>query len=174
VNSGRCYIREPGLDGLLREAVSRGFLRATTDAVKESDAVIIAVPTPVRGGAADLSYLKGALLAVREGQHGGLLVVIESTIPPGTTVNFAKPLLEESGLRVEEDFYLAHVPESIAPGRAIHELLNEPRVVGGVGPRSTEKALELYSRVDPKLHPTDATTVLIDTSNTVTNLTRCA
>jgi len=161
VNSGRCYIKEPVLDVLLREAVSKGFLSATTDAVeavKESDAVVIAVPTPVRDGVADLSYLKEALLAVQESLRRGLLVVIESTIPPGTTVGFAKPLLEESGLRVEEDFYLAHVPERIAPGKAIHELLHEPRVVGGVGPRSTEKALELYSRVNSKLYPTDATT----------------
>jgi UDP-N-acetyl-D-mannosaminuronic acid dehydrogenase len=161
VNSGRCYLKEPGLDVLLRDAVSKGFLRTTTEAVKavrESDAVVIAVPTPVRDGVADLSYLREALLAVREGLHKGLLVVIESTIPPGTTVGFAKPLLEESGLRVEEDFYLAHVPERIAPGRAIEELLNMPRVVGGVGPRSTEKALELYSRVNAKPLPTDATT----------------
>jgi len=161
VNSGRCYLREPGLDILLRDAVSKGFLRATTEAtraVRESDAVVIAVPTPVRDGVADLSYLREALLAVREGLHRGSLVVIESTIPPGTTVGFAKPLLEESGLRVEEDFYLAHVPERIAPGRAIEELLNMPRVVGGVGPRSTEKALELYSRINAKPLPTDATT----------------
>jgi len=160
VNGGRCYIREPGLDDLLRDAVSRGFLRATTnavEAVRESDAVVIAVPTPVRGDVADLSYLKEALLAVREGLHRGLLVIIESTIPPGTTVGFAKPLLEGSGFRVEEDFHLAHVPERIAPGRAIEELLNVPRVVGGVGPRSTEKALELYSRINPKLYLTDAT-----------------
>jgi len=161
VNSGRCYIREPGLDVLLREAVSRGVLRATSDAVEavsESDAVIIAVPTPVRDGVADLSSLKQALLAVRKGLHRDLLVVIESTIPPGTTVGFAKPLLEESGLKAEEDFYLAHVPERIAPGKAIHELLHEPRVVGGVGARSTERALELYGRVNSKLYPTDATT----------------
>jgi len=161
VNSGSCYLREPGLDVLLRDAVSKGLLRATTDAVKavgESDAAIIAVPTPVRSGVADLSYLREALLAVRRSLHRGLLVVIESTVPPGTTIGFAKPLLEESGFHVEEDFFLAHVPERIAPGRAIHELLNEPRVVGGVGPKSTEKAIELYSRVNPKLYPIDATT----------------
>jgi UDP-N-acetyl-D-mannosaminuronic acid dehydrogenase len=136
-------------------------LSATTDALKavrESDAVVIAIPTPFRDGVADLSYLGEALLAVQEGLHRGLLVVIESTIPPGTTTGFAKPLLEESGLRVEEDFYLAHVPERIAPGKAIEELLNMPRVVGGVGPRSTEKALELYSKVNAKLLPTDAIT----------------
>jgi len=161
VNSGRCYIREPGLDVLLRDVVSRGLLRATTDvveAVRESDAVIVAVPTPVRDGVTDLSYLRAALEGVRRGLHRGLLVVIESTVPPGTTAGFARSLLEESGYRVEEDFFLAHVPERIAPGRAIEELLNVPRVVGGVGPKSTEKAVELYSKVNPKLLPTDATT----------------
>ena len=161
INTGKCYIREPGLDILLRESVSKGLLRATTDAVKaikQCDAVIIAVPTPVKQGVMDLSYLKDALVTVKKGQHKGMLVVIESTIPPGTTVNLAKPILEESGLKVEKDFYLAHVPERIAPGRAIYELLHEPRVVGGVGPRSTEKALELYSKVNSNLYPTDATT----------------
>lgn len=161
VNNGRCYLREPGLEALLRDVVSKGFLRATTDAlraIRESNAVIIAVPTPVKNGVADLSYLREALETVKKGLHRDLLVVIESTIPPGTTVSFAKPLLEESGLRVEEDFYLAHVPERIAPGKAIDELLNVPRVVSGVGPRSTEKALELYRRVNPNLYPTDATT----------------
>jgi len=149
------------LDELLRDVVSRGLLRATTDAVKavrESDAVIIAVPTPVKNGIADLSYLRDALITVRMGLHRGQLVVIESTVPPGTTIGLAKPLLEESGLKVEEDFYLAHVPERIAPGKAIDELLNMPRVVGGVGPKSTEKAPELYSRVNSKPQPTDATT----------------
>ncbi|HDN01767.1 MAG TPA: nucleotide sugar dehydrogenase, partial [Candidatus Bathyarchaeota archaeon] len=161
VNSGRCYIKEHGLDVLLRDAVSKGLLRATTDvveAVRQRDAVIIAVPTPIKDGVADLSYLRDALEAVKKGLYRGMLVVIESTIPPGTTIGFAKPLLEESGLRVEEDFYLAHVPERIAPGKAIHELLHEPRIVGSVGTRSTEKALELYRKVNPNLYPTDATT----------------
>jgi len=161
VNSGSCSIREPGLDVLLCNVVSKRLLRATTDAVeavKEADAVLIAIPTPVRGGVTDLSYLREALEAVKKGLHTGLLVVIESTIPPGTTFGFAKPLLEESGLDAEKDFYLAHVPERIAPGKAIAELLNMPRIVGGVGPRSTEKALELYKRVNPNLYPTDATT----------------
>jgi len=161
VNSGRCYIREPGLDVLLCDAVSKGLLRATTDvvgAVSEAEAVIIAVPTPVKGDVVDLSYLRRAFEAVKKRLHKGLLVVVESTVPPGTTVGFAKPLLEESEFKVEEDFYLAHVPERIAPGKAIDELLNMPRVVGGVGPRSTERALELYGRVNSNLYPTDATT----------------
>jgi len=161
VNEGRCYIKEPGLPELLRVVVSKGLLRATTDgvsAVRESNAVVIAIPTPVRNGAVDLNYLRSALRVVRNGLHRGLLVAIESTVPPGTTVNFAKPFLEESGLRAEEDFYLAHVPERMAPSRALEELMKVPRVVGGVGSKSTEKALKLYSRVNPNLFPTDATT----------------
>lgn len=55
--------------------------------------------------------------------HKDLLIIIESTIPPGTTINVIKPFLEENELRVEKDFYLAYVPERIAPGKAIHELL---------------------------------------------------
>jgi UDP-N-acetyl-D-mannosaminuronic acid dehydrogenase len=146
---------------LLRNAVSKGLLRATTDAVRavrESDTVIIAVPTPFKGWVADLSHLRDALESVKEGMHKGLLIVVESTVPPGTTVGLAKPLLEGSGLRTEEDFYLAHVPERIAPGKAVEELLSMPRVVGGVGPRSTEKAVELYNKINLRLYPTDATT----------------
>jgi len=161
VNAGRSYIREPGLDKMLKDAVARGALSATTDAasaVERSDAVIIAVPTPVKNGIADLTYLREAIDAVKRGIHKDLLVVIESTIPPGTTTNIVKPALEETGMKVGRDIYLAHVPERIAPGKAVEELLNAPRVIGGADPNSTEKALQLYSGVNPRLLPTDATT----------------
>jgi UDP-N-acetyl-D-mannosaminuronic acid dehydrogenase len=161
VNAGRSYIREPYLNEMLRDSVARGLLSATTDAVaavRQSDAVVIAVPTPVKNGVADLTYLREALDAVRQGIHRDLLIVIESTIPPGTTVGIAKPMLEETGMKVGQDIYLAHVPERIAPGKAVEELLNVPRVVGGADPRSTEKAIQLYSKVNPHLQPTDATT----------------
>jgi UDP-N-acetyl-D-mannosaminuronic acid dehydrogenase len=161
VNAGRSYIREPYLNEMLRDSVARGLLSATTDAVatvRQSDAVIIAVPTPVKNGVADLTYLREALDAVRKGIHRDMLIVIESTIPPGTTVGIAKPMLEETGMKVSQDIYLAHVPERIAPGKAIEELLNAPRMVGGADPRSTEKAIQLYSKVNPHLQPTDATT----------------
>ena len=161
VNAGRSYIREPYLNEMLRDSVARGLLSATTDAVaavRQSDAVIIAVPTPVKNGVADLTYLRETLDAVRKGIHRDLLIVIESTIPPGTTVGIAKPMLEETGMKVGQNIYLAHVPERIAPGKAVEELLNAPRVVGGADPRSTEKAIQLYSKVNPHLQPTDATT----------------
>jgi len=162
VNRGVSYIREPGLDQLLRKAVAEGRLRATSnvnEALSVCDVVLVNVPTPVRGGVADLSYVTDVLVKVSERLRKDMLVVVESTVPPGTTGGLARRVLEEgSGLRVEEDFYLAHVPERIAPGRAVEELLNAPRVVGGVGPRSTEAALAVYSRVNPNVIPSDSTT----------------
>ena len=161
VNSKICYIKEPGLEETLQNVVSKGLLSATTDGIKavtESDAVIVAVATPATRNAIDLSSLTLALEVISKGLHEGQLVSIESTVPPGTTLNLAKPILEKRGLRVEEDFYLAHVPERVASGKALNELLNIPRIVGGVGPKSTQKAIELYSKVNPKLLPTDSTT----------------
>jgi UDP-N-acetyl-D-mannosaminuronic acid dehydrogenase len=85
--------------------------------------------------------------------------ITRSTIPPGTTVDIVKPMLEETGMKVGQDIYLAHVPKRIAPGKAVEELLNAPGVMGGADPRSTEKAIQLYSKVNPHLQPTDASTV---------------
>ena len=161
LNNGRSYIREPHLEELLKEAVSKGAFKATLDgnkAVREANAIVIAVPTPERHGTIDLTFLQKALEVIRNNLRRGTLVIVESTIPPGTTLNFIKPYLEESGLKVEEDFFLAHVPERIAPGKAIDELVNVPRVVGGVGPKSTKKAFELYSHVNQNLLVTDVTT----------------
>mgnify|MGYP001772473709 CR=1 FL=1 len=162
VNRGVSYIKEPGLGELLREAVAGGRLRATADAdeaLSVCDVVLVDVPTPVRGGVADLSYVVDVLGRVSRRLRRGMLVVVESTVPPGTTAGLARRVLEEgSGLRVEVDFYLAHVPERIAPGRAVEELLNMPRVVGGVGPRSAEAAVGVYGRVSSRLYVTDATT----------------
>ncbi|MEB3773575.1 MAG: nucleotide sugar dehydrogenase [Desulfurococcales archaeon] len=162
INRGVSYINEPGLGGLLAEVVSRGLLSATTDidtALDGSDAVLIDVPTPIKNGVADLSYVADVSRAISRRLRRGMLVVVESTLPPGATGGLVRGVLEEgSGLRVGEDFYLAHVPERIAPGRALEELSRVPRLVGGVDARSTERALELYSRVNPNLLPTDATT----------------
>ena len=162
INRGNSYLREPGLDKLLEKVVASGKLRATTDAgeaLNICEVVLVDVPTPVRNGVADLSYVADVLSKVSRKLRRGMLVVIESTVPPGTTAGLARKVLEKSsGLRAEADFFLAHAPERIAPGRAIDELLSVPRIVGGVGPRSTEAAFSLYSRVNPNILKTDATT----------------
>ncbi len=161
INKGKSYINEPGLQEILEKAVKEGRLKATTslkDAINKCSAVLIDVPTPVRRFKVDLSYLDAVLRDLSKLLRKGMLVVVESTIPPGTTKNFVAKRLASSGLTVEKDYYLAHVPERIAPGKTLYELTNEPRIVGGYGPESTEKALKLYEIINNNLYPTDATT----------------
>ncbi|MEM4523015.1 MAG: nucleotide sugar dehydrogenase [Nitrososphaeria archaeon] len=162
INRGLSYLTEPGLGELLASVVSKGKLRATTvaeDALEFCDVILIDVPTPIKAGIVDLSYIANVSESIAKKLHKDMLVVVESTVPPGTTNGLVRRMLEgRSGLKSDEDFYLAHAPERIAPGRAIEELLHTPRVVGGVGPRSTERASEVYRRVSSKLLLTDATT----------------
>lgn len=163
VSEGKSPFKEPSLANLLTKVVAEERLKLSNDvtsATKQSHIVIVAVPTPIRSdySRVNLNYITCALNDIKAGLHRGQLIVIESTIPPGTTLSFVKPLLEESGLKVGVDIYLAHVPERIAPGRAVEELLNSPRVVGGADPESTRRAIEVYSKVNPNLYPTDATT----------------
>ncbi|MEM1713442.1 MAG: nucleotide sugar dehydrogenase, partial [Desulfurococcaceae archaeon] len=162
IRRGISYLKEPHIDRLLVQVLTENKFKVYSniiEALKQCNVIFIDVPTPVREGIADLSHVVDATKNISKVLNREMLVVVESTIPPGTTNGIIRGILERSSeLKVEEDFYLAHAPERIAPGRAIEELLHAPRVVGGVGPRSTEKALEVYGRVNPNLLPTDATT----------------
>jgi len=161
LNQGITPIKEPGLDAMLKNALRNGNFCATlngVEAVKKSDVVVITVPTPIENGKINFKYLIAALKTVNKGIHKDMLIVVESTIPPTTTERIVKPIIESSGLKVEKDVYLAHVPERIAPGNSIRELQTIPRIIGGVGQKSACKALEVYGKVNPNLVITDATT----------------
>ena len=163
VNSGVSPVEEPGLQELVRRNVLAGRLKALLSSqvdLCEMDAVIISVQTPIyKDRRPNLTYLKRALGDVGRGCHIGMLVIVSSTIPPGTMANLVKPMLESlSGLNVESDFYLAYVPERIAPGRALQEFVENPRLVGGVGPNSTRVAAELFRTVCKNVIETDAAT----------------
>ncbi|MDW8034703.1 MAG: nucleotide sugar dehydrogenase, partial [Nitrososphaerota archaeon] len=161
INRGVAYIKEPNLSKLLTDTISSKKFNASTSiegAIRECDVALICVPTPVKKGIVDLSHIINVLQTISKNLRRDMLIVIESTVPPGTTCGLAKKILEDSGLRAERDFYLAHVPERIAPGKAIQELLYAPRVVGGVGPKSTKRAMEVYSKINTNLLATDATT----------------
>ena len=85
--------------------------------------------------------------------------MLESTVSPGCTLDVLMPVLEKSGLRAGEDFYLAHCPERVLPGQIIHELKHNSRVIGGVNRKSAEKGRELYSVfVEGEMFLTDTTT----------------
>ncbi len=147
INSGTAAINEPGLGDLVAQAVADGHLTATSsfDPVKEADVVIVTVGTPMDdAGEPDTTQVSQACRQVAQNLQPGQLVVLKSTVPPGTTEGIAQPILEESGLQAGKDFFLAFCPERLAEGRALHELQVLPVVVGGVDQESTTRAGDFW------------------------------
>ncbi len=151
INRGESPIGEPGLHELVRHAVEKRRLRAVLsaeEATQESDVVIVVVQTPIDGEKRpDLSALKSACRDVAAGLKKGQLVIIESTIPPGTTRRVVAPLLEGSGLKAGEDFLLAYSPERAIPTRTLQEIQSNARIVGGINEMSARAAAELYRSI---------------------------
>jgi len=118
------------------------------------DAVIICVPTPLaHQREPDLAYVDSAGRSLAAVLREGQLVVLESTTYPGTTRDRLGPILEESGLRAGTDFHLAFSPERIDPGRTDHTIRTTPKLVGGITPECTERAVELYSQICDQVVP---------------------
>jgi len=144
---------EPGLEELLQKVVSAGKFRCTSDFSKiaELDAVTLSIQTPFLNKEdllPDFSALKEGIRQTGKHLEPGMLVVLESTVTPGTTVGMARELLEqESGLAAGTDFALAHAPERVMVGRLIRNIREHDRCVGGIDEVSTRRAAELYSPV---------------------------
>jgi len=163
INNGLSPVNEPGLSKLVKRNVEAGRLRATqntTEALSQADSVIISVQTPIdKKKKPNLRFLEKALKKIGRNLKKGTLVVISSTVPPGTMLGKVKSTLESlSGLKAETDFYLTYVPERIAPGKALKEFVESPRLIGGIGPNSTKLATELFRTVCKKVIETDAST----------------
>ncbi|HEX5581466.1 MAG TPA: nucleotide sugar dehydrogenase, partial [Gemmatimonadaceae bacterium] len=144
--AGRSHIQDIS-DEALGEMLSAGRFEATTDEarLREADAISIAVPTPLsKTRDPDMSYVLSAADAVARNSHPGLLIVLESTTYPGTTRELMLPRLEECGLKVGEDVFLAFSPERVDPGNPVWHTKNTPKVVGGITPACTEVAAALY------------------------------
>lgn len=125
-------------------------LRMTTDAAPlgECEAVVICVPTPLASQREpDLTYVHAAVETIAGVLREGQLVVLESTTYPGTTREELLPVLERGGLRAGRDFHLAYSPERIDPGRSDNQIAETPKVVGGLTPACTERAVALYELV---------------------------
>ncbi|HPD37735.1 MAG TPA: nucleotide sugar dehydrogenase [Mesotoga infera] len=149
VNEGHNYIGDV-VNADLEKIVSDGHLRATADfdELGKCDVVAICVPTPLDiYKQPDLTYVINSTKDVAKRLHKDMLVVLESTTYPGTTEDVMKPILEETGLVCGKDFYLAFSPERVDPGNLRFKTKNTPKVVGGVGPESTEVAKLLYESV---------------------------
>lgn len=158
---GEIHIDEPGLRAFVTQALESGNLQIT-DEVVPAKYHAICVPTPfdTTTKKADLSYVESAAEAIVPHLRTGDTVILESTVPPGTTVELLPPILERSGLDAGSDFALVHCPETVLPGNIITELQQNDRIIGGVNGVSTEAAMRLYeSFVEGEIRMTaDATT----------------
>jgi UDP-N-acetyl-D-mannosaminuronic acid dehydrogenase len=143
------------------QALESGNL-AVSNEIVEAKYHIIAVPTPFdeESKEPDLRYVKAAGEAVAPSLRKGDTIILESTVPPGTTVETLQPALEQSGLEAGADFALVHCPETVLPGNIITELKQNDRIIGGVNGVSTQAAVRLYeSFVEGDIYTTeDATT----------------
>ena len=155
LNRGESYIEDVSSE-TLRTLVESGRVTATTDydAVREVDAILIALPTPLsRQREPDLRILVSAAEELATRLRPGQLVVLESTTYPGTTREQVLPPLERgSGLRAGQDFHLAFSPERVDPGREDWTTKNVPKVVGGIDEASTEAAAEFYASAMDTVH----------------------
>jgi len=177
LNQSEVHIHEPGLKTLVQAALKTGNLRVARQP-EPADVFIIAVPTPLSpvsgppSPKADLSYVIAAAESIVPHLRSGNLIILESTVPPRTTVDILVPILERSGIGVSagqfssapvhpstSTLYVAHCPERVLPGRILEELVCNDRVIGGVDQASAEMAKALYaSFVEGEIFLTDATT----------------
>jgi len=189
INNGGIHIEEPGLNTLVQAATNSGNLVVRREPEEADAFIIaVPTPLRAgeqRGGGAeesentrarssaprhhsahaplhkraDLSAVESAAESIVPVLKKGNLVILESTVPPTTTEELVAPILEHSGLKAGEDFYLAHCPERVLPGNILREIIENDRIIGGVVPESAQKAEELYSSfVSGRIYLTDATT----------------
>jgi UDP-N-acetyl-D-glucosamine dehydrogenase len=147
LNRGESHIDDVPSETLARH-VQAGMLAAASDydGVRDADAVLVALPTPLsKQREPDLSVVVGGVREVAKRLRPGHLVVLESTTYPGTTRECVLPILEQSGLEVGSDFFLAFSPERVDPGNRTWTMRNVPKVVGGISAACTRRAAELYA-----------------------------
>lgn len=158
INQGKIHIVEPGLQELCREVVEKGKLKAFSQPQK-SEVYLMVVPTPFKGDhEPDISYVEAATKAVIPLLKENDLYIIESTSPVGTTERMAQLIFSERP-ELKDKIYIAYCPERVLPGNVIYELVYNDRVIGGINPESTDKAIDFYKRfVKGELHKTNART----------------
>ena len=161
VNAGTSYIVDTASEEIA-SLVTTGRLAATNDfsVLAECDTINICVPTPLRKTKdPDMTFILAAVAEIKKYLHRGQLVILESTTYPGTTDELVLPALEEAGLRVGHDFFLAFSPERIDPGNKKYQTRNIPKVVGGVTAQCTQMAKALYEQSIDSVVPVSSTRV---------------
>ena len=157
LNNGELPFKEPGIEDLYLRAKDRFVARTEPVA---ADGFLIAVPTPLNPATkvSDLSYIKNAADMIAPHLRKGNLVILESTVPPGTSERVIIPRLEKSGVAIG-DFLYAHCPERAIPGRTLEEMVSNSRVIGGYDRDSTDQATFIYQTfVRGEIYQTDTRT----------------
>lgn len=145
LNAGHTTFKEDGLDELFQNALDAGIKFSTEYQI--TDTYIISVPTPYDkfSKKVDACYVVSAVRSILEVAPKGAVVVVESTVSPGTMEKFVRPTVEKSGLTVGKDIHLVHAPERIIPGNMVYELLHNNRTIGADERKIGEKIKEMYS-----------------------------
>ncbi|KKS97870.1 MAG: nucleotide sugar dehydrogenase [Candidatus Gottesmanbacteria bacterium GW2011_GWA2_43_14] len=144
---------------LKNKQIPRFTITSNKNLLKDCQVILISIPTPLLPDKSpDLSYLKQAVLEVSQRLSPGKLVVIESSVAPGTTADILQPILESSHLKAEKDFYLAYSPERVDPGNRSFNVNSIPKVVSGIGPLSLSLASAFYRQIVEKVVPVSNTT----------------
>ncbi len=154
INAGKSHIVDVSSENV-QKCLDGGNFHATTDfsELNKCDVIIICVPTPLRKTKdPDMSYILAAGEEIKKHARRGQLIILESTTYPGTTDEVLQPMIEEAGLKLDEDFLLAFSPERVDPGNPQFQTHNITKVVGGVGKDSTEIAAYLYSHIVDNVH----------------------
>ncbi|MBP6820640.1 MAG: nucleotide sugar dehydrogenase [Acidobacteria bacterium] len=161
INRGESYIPDVPTSHVA-ELVAAKKLSATTDfaLLKEQDIIIICVPTPLRKTKdPDVSYILAASEKIRGTMRPGQLIILESTTYPGTTDEVLKPIFDETGHKLDEDYFLAFSPERVDPGNEKFNTKNITKVVGGVTAISAEVAAAAYATIVNHVHPVSSARV---------------
>jgi len=159
LKQGKSYVEDISSE-TVQAALSSGRYTPSDDASQcnSFDVAIITVPTPLRDGIPDLSFVERACVTLGPCLKRGSLVVLESTTYPGTTEDLVRPLLEKSsGYRAGPDFYLGYSPERIDPGNPSWLLQNTPKVIAGIDNSSLEAVKNFYLRIVDATVPVSST-----------------
>ncbi|MGH9846767.1 MAG: nucleotide sugar dehydrogenase, partial [Blastocatellia bacterium] len=154
VNRGESYIPDV-LTAQVAEQVAAKRLGATTDfsLLKDQDIIIICVPTPLRKTKdPDVSYILAASERIQATLRPGQLIILESTTYPGTTDEVLKPMFDATGLKLDQDYFLAFSPERVDPGNERFNTKNITKVVGGVSQVSADVASATYGAIVDNVH----------------------
>lgn len=145
LKAGHTTFKEDGLDTLFQDALNAGIKFSTEYQV--TDTYIVSVPTPYDkfSKKVDACYVVAAVKSVLAVAPKGAIVVVESTVSPGTMEKYVRPAVEEAGFVIGQDIHLVHAPERIIPGNMVYELLHNNRTIGADDRAVGEKIKELYS-----------------------------